>query len=213
VKDELASSSWLQSWVAKNKDDDDDDDVDNNNNDGNTKPEESEGATPSWFARWVDGVTVEDAAVLGKDNDGNDSDGSLDDDFASDEEEEQRRNTEEQKLRKSSGTLQSSARGIAGRKAADKVSSSTSNSNEVRVSSTEGWSISVAQDQKEVGNEESERRKIVKNMLDRAIRTFNVNSKRGVKYVIESGMVVSGDAGGMAEFLVTTKGLNKEKVC
>jgi Skp family chaperone for outer membrane proteins len=211
VKDELASSSWLQSWVSKDKDDDDDD----NNNDANTKPEESEDATPSWFARWVDGVTVEDAAVLDKDNDGNDSDGSLDDDFASDEEEEQRRNTEEQKLRKSSGALQGSSRGIAGRKApADKVSSSTSSfSNEVRVSSTEGWSPAVAKDQKEVGNEESERRKIVKNMLDRAIRTFNVNSKRGVKYVIESGMVVSGDAGGMAEFLVTTKGLNKEKVC
>lgn len=138
--------------------------------------------TPSWFARWVDGVTVEDAAVL-EDIAVNDSDGSdLDDDFASDEEDE-RRSSNPQK------------EGIISIKKTDAVP-------QANEAPTVGATTS----------EEGERRKIVKNMLDRAIRTFNVNSKRGVKFVIESGMVVSGDAGGMAEFLVTTKGLNKEKV-
>ena len=50
-------------------------------------------------------------------------------------------------------------------------------------------------------------------LLDRAIRSFNVNPKRGLKFVTgPSGMVEPGDASGLADFLLTTRGLNKEKV-
>jgi hypothetical protein len=61
---------------------------------------------------------------------------------------------------------------------------------------------------------ELRRREYVKQTLDRAIRTFNVNPKRGAAFVMSeaSGMVAPGDAAGFAEFLITTKGLNKEKV-
>jgi len=53
----------------------------------------------------------------------------------------------------------------------------------------------------------------VKALLDRAIRSFNVNPKRGLKFVTgPSGMVEPGDASGLADFLLTTRGLNKEKV-
>lgn len=183
------STSWLKSWVKKDNDDDDD------GGDG-----KADGDTPSWFARWVDGVTAEDGQAALEDDAGVDSDGSLDDDFASDEEEE-RRTSDVLLQRKSSTTLQAFARGMASRKRTSSYQSQR------RMTSEEDAHI-----EKVKLSEEAERRKVVKNLLDRAIRTFNVNSKRGVKFVISSGMVVSGDAGGMAEFLVTTKGLNKEKV-
>jgi hypothetical protein len=61
----------------------------------------------------------------------------------------------------------------------------------------------------------AETRKFVKETLDRAIRTFNVNPKRGVKFftgAASSGMVAAADPAALADFIFTTRGLNKEKV-
>ena len=58
--------------------------------------------------------------------------------------------------------------------------------------------------------------------LNRAIRTFNCNTKRGIQFITgaQSGFMVGGEkrsrkkelARGIASFLFTTRGLNKEKV-
>ena len=49
-------------------------------------------------------------------------------------------------------------------------------------------------------------------VMDRSIRAFNINPKRGVRVIIESGFVEDGDDEGLARFLAATVGLNKVKL-
>ena len=47
--------------------------------------------------------------------------------------------------------------------------------------------------------------------LDRAIRTFNINAKKGIKFIVEQGMVED-TADDVADFLMSTPGLNKAHI-
>ena len=47
--------------------------------------------------------------------------------------------------------------------------------------------------------------------LDRAIRTFNINAKKGIRFIVEQGMVDDSPAD-VADFLLNTPGLNKAHI-
>mmetsp|Transcript_52811 Transcript_52811/g.146627 ORF Transcript_52811/g.146627 Transcript_52811/m.146627 type:complete len:279 (+) Transcript_52811:76-912(+) len=49
-------------------------------------------------------------------------------------------------------------------------------------------------------------------VMDRSIRAFNINPRRGVRVIVESGFVEEGDDEGLARFLAATVGLNKKKL-
>ena len=74
----------------------------------------------------------------------------------------------------------------------------------------------VVEESEEEGDEDEEdgeksKDEQIKLMLDRTIRQFNLSAKKGVKHMIDSGMI-QGTPNEVADFLCNTKGLNKAQI-
>jgi len=59
-------------------------------------------------------------------------------------------------------------------------------------------------------NLQSESNKL--NLLKQGIKTFNVDPLKGISYLFENNILINGDASSVAEFLFSTKGLNKVSI-